>query len=808
MWGSVLKTTVRALYRDKVYSSINVIGLAIALATCLVVGQYVFNELTYDLHHDKHERIYRVSVEVTVHGRTERSARTSAFLGPLLAENYAEVADFVRVRPMADVITGQRERFVRHDQTGVVWRDVYTVDPSIFELFTHRIVFGDTRSALAAPDSVAISRSVSQRYFGDANPVGETLIFEDGQQRVITLVFDDLPDNSHLKYDILLPYEETPLIPEDARHFWGGGGFTYLLMPEEYDSSSFARISDDMFERYMTEHAAYLNASWRAELQPLAAVHYGSDLRHDLPTGNEHFLRGLLTVAVLILFVAGANYVNLATARATNRLRESRMRRIVGASRLAISAQFVAESVLVALAALAVAFVFYAVATAILPLSEVLGYAFELTATERLFGFLLAVAFTLVVGVLAGLYPAYYLSSFVDLVDPSNSKRGGTTALRQVLVLMQLAVSVSVVACTAVMASQLAFMANQPLGYDREDRFVTPLHGADLIERIPAIENELEQSASILGVTAADRLMDGSDLLYTYFETEDTQGKTVSVFTRLMPVAEDYIETMGMELVVGRLFSKDGGPDGTVIVNEAVVRNMNWRDPLGKRMGLRNLEVIGVVRDFNFRSLHEPVEPVAIVQYRTNFERMPAAQRPFRNRYLIVHFAGERMADAVRVVEETLLRFGSTRPFEYSLLEEVLAAQYVSETHFMKLVGGLATICVIVACMGLIGLTAFSVSQRSKEIAIRKVLGASTAEIVLLLNRYLIPLMALASVLAFLLAFSAMDAWLSEFDQRIPTDPRVFVMSGIGVFCVALAAGAVQAFLAARGHPVESLRYE
>lgn len=741
MWGSVFKTTVRALYRDKVYSSINVIGLAIALATCLVVGQYVFNELTYDLHHDRHERIHRVSVEITMDRKTERSAMTSIFLGPLLAENYAEVADFVRVRPMADIITGHRERFVRHDQTGVVWRDVYAVDPSIFDLFTHRIVFGDTRSALAAPESVAISRSVSQRYFGDANPVGETLIFEDGQQRVITLVFDDLPDNSHLKYDILLPHEETPLIPEDARHFWGGGAFTYLLMPEEYDSSSFARISDDMFERYMTEHAAYLNGSWRAELQPLAAVHYRSDLRHDLPTGNEHFLRGLLTVAVLILFVAGANYVNLATARATNRLRESRMRRIVGASRLAISAQFVAESVLVALAALAVAFVFYAVATAILPMSEILGYAFELTATERLFGFLLAVAFTLVVGVLAGLYPAYYLSSFVDLVDPSNSKRGGTTALRQVLVLMQLAVSVSVVACTAVMASQLAFMANQPLGYDREDRFVTPLHGADLIERIPAIENELEQSAAI-------------------------------------------------------------------IVNEAVVRNMGWRDPIGKRMGLRNREVIGVVRDFNFRSLHEPVEPIAIFQQRTNFERMSAAQRPFRNRYLIVHFAGERMADAVRVVEETLLRFGSTRPFEYSLLEEVLAAQYVPETHFMKLVGSLATICVIVACMGLIGLTAFSVARRSKEIAIRKVLGASTAEIVLLLNRHLISLTAAASVLAFLLTFYAMDVWLSAFDQRITTDPRVFAMSGVGVFCVALAAGALQAFLAARGHPVESLRYE
>jgi len=812
MWRSFAKTTLRALCRDWAYTVINIVGLAIGMACCILLGVYLYNELTYDQHHENHDRVYRVAIEFTIDGRANRFALSSAYLGPVISANYPEIEAFVRIQPLAGFTAGgglaaDGERFIRHGNMGMSWADVYAADSSIFDVFTHDIVFGDERTALSNPDSVAVSQSFAQKYFGDANPLGKILTFDGGEQKTVTLVFADLPDNTHLKYDVLLPYDDLPTVPADSRWFWSAETFTYLLLPENYAVASFDSISSGIFERYMTDHANYLNGTWRAWLEPLADIHYSSKLDNDRPSGNRHFLYGLVTAGAFILLIACINYVNLTTARATTRSKEIRVRKLLGASRWSLGLQFLAEAVLLSFIALIVAVFVLQPVLAFTSIPQLLGGSVTLAPDEFPGAFAIVVGSTLLVGILSGIYPALYLSSSTPLTAPSSARSGNTRVFREVLVLVQFTASIAIVACTAIMVSQLKFVGDLPLGFEKENRLVVTLRGLDVIERIPSLRNELKRDPGVLEVTATDYLV-GITTLNTFFETENNDGEMVSVTTHMMPVAGNYIEAMGMDIVAGRDFSPEEPRNSTIIVNEAVVRYMGWDEPIGKLMGRRGRTVIGVVGDFNFKSLHEPVQPIAIYQYRSNFDSVREQDRPFEDRYLIVHVAPENLDRTLGFMEKTLADFGSVHPFRYRFLEDILDELYSSEERLIKIVSALSMISVLVACLGLLGLTAFSTAQRTKEIGIRRVLGATTAEIVLLLNRRILVLVLLGALIASFTAHVVMDAWLYAFAHRMSIGPGVFVISTAVVLGAAFAAGAMQSIRAAQGHPVTALRYE
>jgi putative ABC transport system permease protein len=802
------------LLRDKLNSLINVAGLALAIASCLVLGLYLRSELTYDRHNALHERIYRVATEFKSEGRSQRVALASGLLAPMLAEELADLQAYVRFTPPGSW-SNSTDRVIRHGDKASIWGGVYVTDPNVFEVFTHEILYGDPKTALVDPFSVAVSRTFARTYFGDANPLGEAITLDNGVQHTITLVFADLPPNTHLKYDVLFSYNG--VVPSQdptqrAIELFGGNNFTYLLLPENYDSAKFTQVAQAFYERHMAARGREIHVEgWSAWLQPLADIHLYSDVEWDRPTGNRYYLLGLEAAVAFLLLIACINHVNLATASAARRAREIGTRKILGATRRALTLRFVGESLVLSMAALVVSFALVELVVPRTPIADWLGTAASLRLTSEPAALAAAVAFGLLVGLLSGLYPAIYLAAIRPLTAmTSGDKLGGSgVRLRELLVLVQFTVTACVIACTLLMASQMRYVANRPLGFDDQGKLVVILRGVEVLEQIPTIESELTASGRVLGATSS-MAMPGMGLTTSYMDIENNDGAMSGVLVNHWPVQNNFVTTLGMQIVAGRDFSPDVATDRrlAIIVNEALVRHMGWSDPIGKRMGLRGRTVIGVVRDFNYDSLHAPVQPFVMYENMVNFASIPPEHRPFQMQYLVLDVATRDLTATLAFIEDTLRKFDPERPLEYRFLDEALGLQYSSEQHLMRLIGVFAAICIFVACLGLLGLTTFNTARRTKEIGIRKVLGASTTQIVALLSRRTLLLVAVGSVIASALAYVAMDRWLAAFAYRVDVDPAPFLAAGAITLAVALGTVALQSLGTARAKPVHSLRHD
>ncbi len=664
---------------------------------------------------------------------------------------------------------------------------------------------------------MAVSETFAKRYFGDTNPLGEIVTAESGEARKITLVFEDLPENTHLKYDVLFSYNQPRLaVPDDAAQrndaLFSTNGYTYLLMPEDYDANTFAGVSEAFFERHMAEMARVSkNRAWSAWLEPLAAIHYGSNTRSDLPTGNPFYLYGFASVAIFLLLVACINYMNLATARSAKRAREVGMRKVLGASRWSLTAQFLGESLALALIALCVAVALVVLGLNVLPVDDLLGAPLSLSAANQptLIAALLVLGAS--VGIASGLYPAFYLSAAAPLSALAASGRGGMRGarLRECLVLLQFTISVGVIACTLLMVSQMRFISDRTLGFIEENRLLVTLRGQDAIDQIPVLQNELAANPRVLGVSASTSMM-GRNFAANTVSVETNTGAVQRMQVSHMGVAENFVDVMGMSLASGRNFSLAAdGPNG-LLVNEALVTYMNWEQPLGKTVQIGGSNgpqgtVVGIVRDFNFRSLHTSVEPFVLYPFEFLGVVSPAA-RPFQQRLVIVQVAGERVGDTLDFIRGTVARLAPEQPFEYRFLDESLDALYLSEQRLIRLIGMFGGICIFVACLGLLGLAAFTTEQRTGEIGIRKVLGASAVQIVTLLTGKVIVLVLAGAGIATVLSYFAMDAWLENFAYRTAISPGVFIAATAVALAVAYATVGWQSLRAARGIPAQALR--
>jgi putative ABC transport system permease protein len=473
-----LKIALRNLHREKLYALVNTLGLALAFACCIVLGLYLRSELSYDRHHENHERIYRLVNMLAAGANPQTLAVTSPIVAPMMAEAYPEISAFVRfIRA-----SGQGDILFTHGTDAAYWDDVYAVDANVFEVFTHKAVFGDTETAFAdMSSSIAVSESFARHYFGDENPIGQTVeiaVDDDGDVSTITLVFEDLPANTHLKYDVLIPLNASRLTPENefqrVQRLWDFGNFiySYFVMPEDYDVRDFEAISQDFFERNMKGVADSVGGTWRGWLEPLADIHLQSDLLYDRPTGNPYYVYGFAAVAIFILIVASINYVNLATARALRRARSVGMRKILGANRFMLVLQFLGEAVLFALIATVIGVVIVEVALTLTPLEALLGTPIDVDLLGEPGLAATIAAAGLLVGLLAGLYPAVYLSGWAPLsalVTTTRSARG-SYRFRQVLVFLQFAISIAVIASALIMAAQMRYIQNKSLGFEPENR--------------------------------------------------------------------------------------------------------------------------------------------------------------------------------------------------------------------------------------------------------------------------------------------------------------------------------------------------
>ncbi len=587
MFKNYLKITLRNIYRQKLHALINIFGLSLGIGCCLILSLYLIGELGYDRHYENHERLYRVVNEYTFNGNANQAAVSSQALGQLLImDNPERVEAYTRFQRPGGSQSGT---VFRRGTDTYYWDDVYLVDLNVFDVFNHDILYGDPQGALDDGLSIAVSETFARTYFGDENPIGETLSTDTADYRV-TLVFADLVESSHLKYDVLISMNRVGSLPEDEatlqRMLGNIGVYTYILMSEEFEEQEFGRIFDsfhtDRVEAMARQFGFTDNFDARFWAQNLTNIHLDSTLEFDLPTGNLFYIYAFAGVAIFILSIACINYVNLATARSMQRAREVGMRKVLGAQRSQLIVQFLGESIIFVLLAVGIALgVVY-----LLIDNQLLGnlfgeqiYAIGLF-TLQLLSWLLGLS--LLVGVLSGLYPAFYLSSVAPVTAlSSDSQVGGSTSgrLRQVLVFFQFTISIGIIASTLLMANQMRYVANLGLGFEKENKVLVPLRGADLIESLPALRIELATNPGILGVSTTQQIP-GGQMGLIGLNVESPIGTMELQSFNLMAVGEDILPVLGIELVEGRDFSQKFLTDigQSIMVNQTLVDQMGWGD--------------------------------------------------------------------------------------------------------------------------------------------------------------------------------------------------------------------------------------
>ena len=813
MANTEIKAAFRIFYREKSYALINLAGLTMAVVCCLILGLYLRSELTYEQHNEKYKQIYRVVHAFTHSGPPDRLALTQVPLGTMLREYYPEVLDSVRfIKIFNDVL-------IRGNDKNRYWRNVYSTDENVFDIFTHEILYGDPKTALTDPNSVAVSETFAKYYFGDSDPIGRIITPEagatiDGSPRKITLVFRDLPENTHMKYDALFRWVDPPNIRVTL---YNVAGFTYLLMPENYDINNFKAISDSFYQRFFKDDQRMAKSSWECWLQPLTDVHLGSDLMWDLPTGNIYYIYGFAAVALFILLVACINYVNLAIARATKRAKEIGMRKILGVSRTRLTTYFFGEAALFTIAALVAGSILTAVLLKLTPVNSLFDRMLTFSPADEP-GILMALLLLgLVMTLFSGFYPAIYLSSIspmTALADSKGSKKGGFH-LRELLVLVQVTVSIVVIACALIMGQQMLFVSDMPMGFDKNNRVVIDIRGMDVIEKYQVIKNDLLKNSSILGVsTISDKICSDHLVPADQGMVDNEEGVPEASSFSYIEVDRDLTKVMGMEVIKGRDFNKRYITDvGTsFIVNEALVKGRKWKDPLGKHIYLGGLngKVIGVVKDFHFKPVHTPVEPLAMWQFndRENYRDLPANQRDLITRFMVVHIKNSHVRQTLEFLRDKFNEFDPRHPFVYEFLDDSIEKLYISEERLVKMAGIFSGICIFIACLGLYGLSSFSTEQRSREIGIRKVLGASSLQVIIMLARKTLWLVLAGAVVATIIAYLAMEEWLSSFAYRVGINPAAFLLSIIIVLGLAFLTIAAQAFKTAQRNPSITLHYE
>jgi putative ABC transport system permease protein len=803
MANSEIKAALRTFYREKAYALVNLSGLSLALACCLILGLYLRSELTYDRHHVNHKKIFRVANEFNTSGTTDKVALTSMALGPMLKENYPEVKSYVRLLP----VSMQQKVMIRSGDKTLYWNDVYVVDDNIFDVFTFHAIYGNPKTALKDPSSAAVSETFAKRYFGDANPVGKLINVDmgDASPKKITLVFRDMPENTHMKYSVLLRFGGLPPSVDPKNLLFGVSNYTYLVMPENFNPDSYKAISSSFYSRFMDGLGKALGITWKSWLEPLPSIHLYSDLSYDLPTGNRYYVFGFAAVAVFILLVACINYVNLATARAVKRAKEIGMRKILGAPRILLMLRFLTEAVLFSAIAMVISVALVEMVLTTIPMNELFGKPLTLGLGHEPILLLWMMGLVLVVGLLSGLYPALYLSSISPLSALAESQKGRQRSfrLREFLVLTQFTVSVIVIVCTCIMALQMRYVSGKPLGFEKNNRVIINLRSADVIAKYPVIQTELLKNSHILGVAAASVMISTDQIIpHGAPMVDNKEGTPERLVIRNLQVTNDFFEVMGIPLASGRDFSKRLLTDtGTAfIVNETMLKNRGWNDPLGKKIQLNQLggRVVGVVKDFHFRSLHNAMEPLIINQLGEGGNQ----------RVLILKISDKEVPQTLSFLQRKFAEYDPRHSFDFAFLDDSIDRLYMSEKRLMKMTGLFSGICIFISCLGLFGLASYSTEQRRKEIGIRKVLGASASQIIVMLARKILWLVLAGSVIASIIAYFAIEEWLSGFAYRVGINPLVFVISAVLVIAVAFITVALQSYKTAQANPATTIRYE
>jgi putative ABC transport system permease protein len=800
MLKNYLKIALRNISRNKAFSFINISGLAIGMACCVLILLFVKDELTYDSYHEKADQIYRLIALNKSGGEERYLAPIGAPVAEIFDRTLPEVQKAVRINRGNRVLVKYQDKRFFEDR-------FFYGDPGLFDVFDFPILMGTPQMALSAPFDVVITESTAKKFFGDADPVGKSIVVDKNSIYNVTAVMADVPSNSHFHFDFLASLETLASLRGERylKHPGNLAFYTYLLLEKNTDPNALER---KMAEGVRQSYGEKIAAMRIFLLQPLKSIHLQSRLEYEIEAnGSISFVYIYSGIALCILLIAAFNFVNLSTARSIKRAREVGMRKVLGAFRLQLVRQFLGETILFSLISLFLAVILVRL---FLPVfNSLAGKQFplySLLTPSVLLGF---VGIVTVVGVLGGLYPAVFLSAFEPMrtLKGKLGTGGKSRSFRRFLVLAQFTISIVLIIGTFVIRHQLRYMRSQGLGFDKEQVVVMPMHDQSTKQSYEFIKTELMNDPSVQSVAASSTVPGRSvvNIAYRMEGLPDDEHFSMDTFF----VDYDFLETMGIEVVKGRGFSKEFGTDEETafMLNEAAVRELNWQKPLNKQViwpsDLRRLDaivkkgrVVGVVKDFHVASLHENIGPVLLQVRPSGFRFISARVSPVNIPETLSFFRGkwDQLSPAF--------------PFEYTFLDEDFDKLYRADEKVGRLVGIFSLLAIVVACFGLFGLASFAAEQRTKEIGIRKVLGASVPGIILLLSREFTKWVLLANILAWPIAYFAMNRWLENFAYKMSLGIGIFFLSGFLALAIALATVSYQSIKAAFSDPIESLRYE
>jgi len=812
MIWNYIKIAFRNLTRYKSFSLINILGLAIGLSASLLIALWVFDELSYDKYHENSGRIYRVGRHINWDGKVFDVPVTGAIYGETINDKIPEIVDFSRVYPIElslwnHLNSNQEER-------------VMFCDKGFFNVFTYKFERGDPKTALAEPYTVVLTKKAALAYFGEEYPIDKSLEIEWNDERKkfrVTGIIEDVPSQSHFHFDVVASFETLEeLMPERLDTWVSNYLYTYVLLhPESKPEDLNPKLEGIVEEFIAPAYTAFLGGEQGIEnihdifvitLRPIEDIHLTAKLMWDIePQGNMTSVYIFSIVSVLILLMACFNFMNLSTALGSKRAREVGIRKTSGASRGELIAQFISESIVIAL--ISVAFALLLMEFVLPGFNNFTGKDLTLISFLEPRNFAILALLVFGCGVLAGLYPAFYLSRFSPMVvlHKSVESRGSKFSVRQVLVVFQFSISIMLIIGTITAYLQINYFYNKSLGYNQENLFVISTESSEVRNNFETYESTLRQYPEVKEVTTSGSIPAAINFSDSGFKSEDMEDVMVSIY---MGVGYNFFETYGIELLAGRAFSREYGTDTAFkyIVNEQVIKKIgiaNPEDAIGKRYSsfdqngdLEPGEIIGVVKNFHFKPLDKEIEPVT---FSLNEDWME---------YITIRYETGDLQGFVTKMEEIWKKQFPNDEYNYFILKERYESLYIEETRMKNILLFFTFLAIFVGCLGLFGLAAFVAQQRSKEIGIRKVHGAPVSSIIYLLTRQFSYWVLLANLIAWPLAFYFLDDWLSNFFYRIEMPYWVFIASGILALIMALITVSYKAYRAAVSDPLNSIKYE
>jgi putative ABC transport system permease protein len=797
-----LKFAFRALLKNKMYTILNVAGLAIGLAVSIAIYLYLKSELTYDQHFNKHEEVFRVQSSFTLNNRTEMLAGAGFAMAPMLKKEYEYVENATRLMHIE-----QKIRFTANTKEFFVG-NVALADANFFDVLGLEFLSGDADTALKQPQSLVLTQSLAHDFFGEEDPVGKKISTANYTYTVTGLI-KDLPANTHHKFSALISsFYNVPDEKAYLSSLWDPGILTFVRLESAAYGRQLLGDFELFYDKYMSALGNSLGGSYKISLTPLDEIHYNGGYQFDRPVGKTAYLYAFAGIGLLILVLACINYINMATARSLKRIKEMGMRKLLGASSFDIRALVLVESVLLSVFALVLAFVILELCLSFTPLNNIIEKDFSLDFAQHpnLLWFPLLLAF--LVGLISGLYPATILSRVPGLLAAKGAYAGKKSGilLRKVLVGFQFTISVAVVITALLMYRQIQFVNQKDLGFNKDNIILIPLQDSLTMAKIPELKLALKESPYVMASATASSII-GKGTGRALLAVERRDGPSEKRIMDFMRVSTDYFETMEIDFIEGRPFGKEDfeGDEDYVIVNQRMAKSMFKDSPIGQKLSweynedgepLAEATVIGVVADFNAHSLHAPIEPLVIGMEKKN------------SGTLHVRVKGSSFESAIAEVEQIWGADNSNRPFHFTFLDEDLAKQYKEEEKQSRLILFLTYLAIFISFLGLTGLASFSTALRTKEIGIRKVLGAEVFQMIQLIFKDMLRLITISVSLALPLAYLLTQYWLKNFAFTASLSPLIFIFSAGLAVLVSYVIVSYHSFKVAKRKVVQTLKYE